>query len=88
MEKLKKLLEKAHQGKDSSAESHHHDKSNSPESKAFKESTKVLQFTKRIKVDKPAGESSPTPKPKSPPESMFAKLAPSKHRYTILRDEL
>ncbi|KAK2170173.1 hypothetical protein LSH36_4g21001 [Paralvinella palmiformis] len=37
--------------------------------------------------DKPAGEKK-DPDPTTPPESTFKKLAPSRNRYTLLRDEL
>ena len=33
-------------------------------------------------------DSNPNKVPTSPPESTFKKLAPSKNRYTLLRDEL
>jgi endoplasmic reticulum resident protein 44 len=38
--------------------------------------------------DVPLLESVPAKVPTSPPESTFKKLAPSKNRYTLLRDEL
>ena len=37
--------------------------------------------------DKPATEKK-EPVPTTPPESTFKKLAPSRNRYTLLRDEL
>lgn len=49
-------------------------------------SAKVVELTKRIKLKDI--KSSEIPKTASPPESVFAKLGPSRNRYTILRDEL
>ena len=54
----------------------------------FSLTQKAKEATEHLPHDKSDSDKEVIKQPTSPPESSFIKLAPSRNRYTILRDEL